>query len=124
MQKSLSSFGLSVFISFCLSIPLHFYLSTFLSFCLFISLPLYLSVFLTFYLSFCLSLLPEVERNIFISSWHIGVIALKEHANVSVKLRTIDEPDNQQIRYRIVGRITVPAESDVGVELVRSFAAS
>jgi hypothetical protein len=75
-------------------------------------------------LSFCPSCLPEVERNILISSRHIRIIALKKDANVSVQLRTIDEPDNQQIRYRIIGRIAVPAESDVGVELVRSFAAT
>jgi hypothetical protein len=49
---------------------------------------------------------------------------LKKHPNVSVKLWAIDQPDNQQIRYRIVGRIAVPSESDVGVELVRSFAAT
>ena len=119
---------LSVFLPFCLSDFLSFCLSVFLSFCLSVFLPFCLSVLLSFCLSyslsFCPSCLPEVKRNILISSGHIGIIALKKDANVSVKLWAIDQPDNQQIRYRIVGRIAVPAESDVSVELVRPFAAS
>jgi len=68
--------------------------------------------------------LPKVKRNVFVSSWHVQIVALEQHSDVSFKLRAVDQPDDEQIRDRIVRRIAVPSESDVSVETLGSFAAT
>ena len=49
---------------------------------------------------------------------------MEQHPDVSVQPRAVDQPDDEQIRDRIVGWIAVPAESNVSVEPTTAFASA
>ncbi len=74
--------------------------------------------------NFKILFLPKVKWDVFVSSWHVQIVALEQHSDVALKFRAVDQPDDEQIRDRIVRRIAVPSESDVSVEALGSFAAT